>query len=655
MPISNLFKSAVFLIAALTATGLQSTLYAQSPEHSRPISSVPDSTELIKRIEGAAELGKQYPDSVRNLLTTLYRQSKAIGYSAGMRSTLKHLIPIEQDAKRYQQTLLLTDRLLALSDPVKNREDTYIAYWQKADALYLMNEYYPASNAYTKALQFIPDSYIRYKPLIYGNIAAIFQTLALPEKASGFYDMAIITGYQYNDSSTLCMAYLGKGYLYRMQKDYAKSGRYIDSAMLIATQYRLANRMQYALVYKADLLNQQKKYQQALQTLNEAEKLYQEQPDHHKKLEHSPLYRLHLVKGDTYMFSGKYQKAITEYRKALDTVGRDNNGRSYLLHSLSHAYAQAGRYKEAFDLHCATRNLNDSLIKKEATQKANELEVQYRVAQKDKELALKNAQISLAQKNLAQKNLFIVSISLGSLVLLSIIFHLYRSYGKKKKLAEQEKEIAALQAAMEGEERERKRLSRELHDGVGGMLAALKLKINNLKKNNPEPGLMYQIHDVLDMLQDTSAEVRNTAHNLLPDILTRLSLTEALTHYIESINQAEELRINLYIPCPLPPLNKSAELILYRTVQELVQNVLKHAQAHHIEIQLLALDGQLTLTVEDDGIGFDVQAKGGYGLENLRYRVQALQGEIDIDTAPGQNTTIRIAFHTEKLILIANA
>src|SRR5690606_23187003 len=130
------------------------------------------------------------------------------------------------------------------------------------------------------------------------------------------------------------------------------------------------------------------------------------------------------------------------YNRALSIVAHDENGRIYLLHKLSHVYARTHDYQKAYDLHALSHNLSDSLVRQEASDKASELEVRYRVAEKDKEIALKNLQISYGQKNLAQKNLLIVSISLGTVILLIVTYHLYRNNRKKKKLTAKEKEIA---------------------------------------------------------------------------------------------------------------------------------------------------------------------------------------------------------------------
>jgi signal transduction histidine kinase len=152
------------------------------------------------------------------------------------------------------------------------------------------------------------------------------------------------------------------------------------------------------------------------------------------------------------------------------------------------------------------------------------------------------------------------------------------------------------------------------------------------------------------MVQDTATEVRKTAHNLMPDVLIQYSLTEALVMHCDNINTAGGLAIDIQCQGDLSHLNKSIELILYRITQELIQNVIKHAHATYAAVLIRHQDEKLSITVEDNGTGFDTeQPNKGFGLQNLKYRIQALQGHLSIMSAKGRNTTVYIEFELEKL------
>src|SRR5690606_23937758 len=126
--------------------------------------------------------------------------------------------------------------------------------------------------------------------------------------------------------------------------------------------------------------------------------------------------------------------------------------------------------------------------------------------------------------------------------------------------------------------------------------------------------------EIMQMLEDTSSEVRKTAHNLMPDVLVRHALPDALTIFCDHID--EELPTELSCEGDFSLLDKATELMIYRTVQELIQNIIKHASATRAAIQLYIFEGRLSLTVEDNGTGFDASEQHhGFGLENLRYRI----------------------------------
>lgn len=155
---------------------------------------------------------------------------------------------------------------------------------------------------------------------------------------------------------------------------------------------------------------------------------------------------------------------------------------------------------------------------------------------------------------------------------------------------------------------------------------------------------------VRHMLDDTSAEVRKTAHNLMPDVLLRHSLKDALVLYFEQLNNQNHLRLELQLYGDTSQLEKSSQLTLYRIIQELVQNIIKHAQASYAAVQIMKLEEKLSVIVEDNGVGFNQQdTDNGYGLQNLKFRVQSLQGHIYIMSAQGRGTTINIEFDTQKL------
>lgn len=220
--------------------------------------------------------------------------------------------------------------------------------------------------------------------------------------------------------------------------------------------------------------------------------------------------------------------------------------------------------------------------------------------------------------------------------------HLHK---KQLQVLQQEQQIERLQAMMKGEEQERARLARELHDGVGGMLAAIQMNVSAVESAENPAATARGLQGVMHLVENTAGEVRRTAHNLMPDILLKHNLPEALRIYCDRVNNGNGLQIDLQFHTPLEGLDKAFELPLYRIVQELIQNIVKHAQAGHAIIQFRMQEDILHVTVEDNGIGFDTsREQEGLGLNNIRSRVQLLQGVVTIDSAAGRGTTCYMEF-----------
>lgn len=209
-----------------------------------------------------------------------------------------------------------------------------------------------------------------------------------------------------------------------------------------------------------------------------------------------------------------------------------------------------------------------------------------------------------------------------------------------------------LNALLLGVENERRRIARDLHDGACVNLAAIKMKVDALQEQAADPAAAAPLAELSADLEQTYREVRGISHDLMSKALEKTDLFSALEDLAARIQQAQpRLNVQLYANFNLKEVGNLAKIQLYRIVQELLANVLKHAQAHSVSVQLLEDAGKLLLTVEDDGRGFeagktgmapDSQVEAGIGLVNVRTRVAVLRGTLRIETAPGRGTFVGI-------------
>ncbi|MFM1875454.1 MAG: hypothetical protein RL266_1191, partial [Bacteroidota bacterium] len=210
-----------------------------------------------------------------------------------------------------------------------------------------------------------------------------------------------------------------------------------------------------------------------------------------------------------------------------------------------------------------------------------------------------------------------------------------------KKLEKQTKE-----ALIEGQEKERMRVSQELHDGLGQLFTAIKLNLQQIR-SNIDLSTNQTLSEGFDMLEGNIAvafnEVRNISRNLMPDVLWQFGLKPAVEDLVDKWNSTSEMKLFLEMVEMDHRFSHDLEKALFRVCQELINNAIRHSKASNIYVQLINHGNSLMLMVEDDGVGFDLDADAtGFGLQNIRSRVEVFGGVLDIDSATGQGTVTTI-------------
>jgi two-component system, NarL family, sensor kinase len=364
--------------------------------------------------------------------------------------------------------------------------------------------------------------------------------------------------------------------------------------------------------------------------------------------------------GSTYRRLKQYNKSIDCYNECVSISEKRNlnGGIQFLYEAMSQTYDDAGKYKLARDYYIKYMTLRDSVYNNEKSKQIFELETKYQTEKKEKAIL----SLNLEKK---KKNQFIfLLISVIILLVLTGIYIIYTirrkriiaelaSEIKDQKILQLEKDhqIKAAHAVLEGEEKERGRLSRDLHDGLGGMLSGVKLKLTNMKGNyilNEEN--VNQFDHAIDLLDNSIKELRRVAHNMMPEALLKFGLKDALQDYCDQLSGGKNIKVTFNFFGEHKRFDNSLEITVYRIAQELAYNALKHANATEILIQIVQEDNRIHLTVMDNGKGFDpakVDTLKSKGLTNIRARVESFNGHIDIDSQLGKGTEIGVEFKTE--------
>ncbi|MCC6582952.1 MAG: sensor histidine kinase [Chitinophagales bacterium] len=220
-------------------------------------------------------------------------------------------------------------------------------------------------------------------------------------------------------------------------------------------------------------------------------------------------------------------------------------------------------------------------------------------------------------------------------------------YGLSLKAAESDKKLViALQANQKLIEDERNRVARDLHDGLGGLLSGVKLSLLSITGNiiiSDQHAAAFK--RVLFQLDNAISEMRRVAHSMMPESLLRFGLVQATEDFCYDINESKMVQLNFYHHGLEQRLDSSAEITLFRVIQELVNNAIKHAAATNVMIHLVRNENQLILTVEDNGTGFDInniKKSKGVGLSNIQSRINFLKGNLEIESKQDIGTSFYI-------------
>jgi signal transduction histidine kinase len=475
---------------------------------------------------------------------------------------------------------------------------------------------------------------------------------------------------------------------------WEQANKYLELSLNHAPAHPDYDSYVHTLARKAAICFRLNKMTDGRQLLQEAETLLPK-----TSFELAQIYCLN-AKGDYYAAMNEWQQALEQHQKAYSISLQYNDpyyiadeawevGRSYLnlrlqdsalaylnkalqvarqynympkvkfiLKDISLYYGSIGNFQKAWQVSTQLADYTDSLV---ALQNHNRIllnDARYESAKKEGRISELEAAQLLQQLQIRQKNT-LNYILIGAAITMLIIGGLsYRNYRQKQKLQQQrineletEKQLLAAEAVMKGEEQERSRLAKDLHDGLGGMLSGIKHSFQHMKENlvmTPDNQLAFERS--MDMLDSSIKELRRVAHNMMPEALVKFGLDTALKDFCNSVNQSGALEIS-YQSFGLEQIaiDQQTAISIYRIVQELINNTLKHAFANKAIVQISKTEDGLTITVEDDGKGFDtglLQNNKGMGWSNIQSRIDYLKGKLDVQSAPGKGTSVLIEITT---------
>lgn len=525
----------------------------------------------------------------------------------------------------------------------------------------MKNDYESAVNSYLNAIRVMEGTDADNKWLVmgilYGDIANVYHDMGQYEKALD-YDLKALFAQRRQKDNLLNTAFFE---IY-VAGDYADVGEmaetklYLEKVSPLAAQIGSADVFYYLYSRWGDYYKRMGNMGKAISFYRRALTYSGEKGNKFQEM------NIYMEIGISFQRLKQYNKSLESLRKSM-TIAHDlRSGKitTKLYGLIAEVESHLNMNADAVKDYQRYIHFNDSINKLDIQNQVNNLEIRYQTRKREDSILVleKNGEL---QSFTLRKNKTVTTFLIVGCGLLLLVGGLgYNNFKRKNELLrqseelnrqriaelERERQIIAMQAVLKGQEDERGRLARDLHDGVGGLLSGIKLSLTAMKGNVflSEKNALA-VKNVINQLDQSIAELRRVSHNMMPEALIKYGLKEALENYCESLNLSSSLSVQLQTYGMDRRMDQNMEIVLYRIVQELLNNVIKHAEAKHVLVQMIRELDRVSLTVEDDGRGFDPEAlesSGGAGLSNVQARVDYINGTLDIRSVPGEGTSVNI-------------
>lgn len=659
-----IFRFKIALIAVLvgslgyTQTGYQDLV-------SKIQSASEDSVKMNLYLELSNLTLRNNPDSTILLSEQGLDLAKKIGNKFGEIKFLNQLGNVAQKKGEYDNAQEYYEKSIELSDKynipegrINAMNNIGINYTYKAD-------YPKAIEAYREAYNLeLARGNIKGQSESLVNLGVVYYYTGELDKTLDYFKQSLAKSEEINDSINIARVVNNLGVIYYSTKELDSAMVYYERAIVIAKSNKDKYQESQGYHNVSTIHLEKKNYNEAIKYSKMAADLEEELGAVHS----IAISYAHI--GHIYTIQGNYTAASEMLSKAMQLSrehGQLENERQTENYFVE-LYKAQGNFKEALNHYEIFSTLSDSILNIEKVKAIEDAEAKYETAEKERQLAIeKLVSDSLSHENVriesernriekekaesdlkvANRNAWIFGLGGGLLALLFVgLFIIQRNRRK----AQAEKDAAlikerdkGLKAVIAAQEEERKRISKDLHDGIGAQLSGLKMGWQNLSsgigKDNPE--MFNKLMDLTKILDDTAGEVRNLSHQMMPKALSEMGLVPAINDML--YKALEHSNIKYYFDHhKIDRYDESVEIGLYRVCQELINNIIKHSGADEVSVQLFKSKEHLILMVEDNGVGMGSGKSNGHGIMNIRTRLNAVEGDVNYQPGAQKGTVATV-------------
>jgi len=507
-------------------------------------------------------------------------------------------------------------------------------------AYYFKGDYDSAAIYYYKALAILRRTGDRSREAITLNdLGKLYRKTKDLDRALQMYDEAFDIYKKMNDENGMATILNESGVVFEYKEDYTEAISRYKRSLAIRQKMNDSVGIAYSLNFIGGAATLQKNFREAEDNLLRSLQL-------RKLLKDS--FSIALSYGDLgfmYKEENDLDKAIEQYNLS-NAIAIDMKFMDLMLSNYRELAAIAekkGDYSLALDYYKKQTGLKDSIYSGDKMKQIEQLNAKYQAEKKEQQLKLQQAEIS-------RKNYLLAGITLAAALLVLFGYTFFRKRRLQNKMMLQaevmKQQDLATKAVINAEENERKRIAADLHDGVGQMMSAAKMNLSAFENEITfkDETQKVSFEKLIGLVDESCKEIRSVSHQMMPNALLKSGLASAVKEFIDKIDN-RIIKINLHAEGLNDRLDSNTETVLYRVIQECVNNVIKHSGAANLDISLIRDADGISATVEDNGQGFDTTDKqkfDGIGLKNIRSRVEFLKGTVDFDSSPGKGTLVAI-------------
>lgn len=632
-------KKITFFIIVLSFTGLCFQVYSQATDIDSLIN-LADQAKGKEKIMLLSDIS--YYSSFNNVSLSIeygnkcLSEAQAIGDSLLIAEAYNALAIAYYARSDYEESLEYNKKALKIRLNYGDAYSIMSSYSKIGNCLSDMGKFDEAISYYLKCLKICEDNKLtRQIGLIANNIAEVLRSQKNYQKAKKYYSIAIETANSLHDTIGWANAMINLGVMNMHQKNYGDADSLYSKAYSMIKGKKFLDIEAGIYINFGVLYKEQGKLKEGIAYYQKAKNIYEKTGEiHGMAIVYSNL-------GNSFLEKGYNDSAFVYYNKGIE-LARETKSLTrlqYAYESMSNYYQANKDYRQAFRYDSIADNLRDSVFTTEKSKIIEELNTKYETEKKEKQLAEQKNTLTRQKLEVQRKNSLLAGTSGGLVTLLIIGFFIYR---EQKNRQEKLRHQVALEKAetVARIQQEKLRISRDLHDNIGSQLTFVVSSLDNLKYIQAEQDRTNKLKQLSSFTRETMVQLRETIWILNAETISYDQLVSRIAEFINQAKAASpETNFTINSGHDDPDFNANQAINIYRTVQEAVNNAIKHAGAEHVILE--AITEKLSVTDNGKGFNKNIVAEGN-GLKNMKLRMKESGFRTEIISTPGKGTSVTI-------------